>query len=95
MIKPISPDVLRATIIKWGEPLQMVMVIEEATELNKEICKWLRGRNNKDELTEEVADLLIMLQQLLFITGITSHELQQQADLKIERIKKALKGGEE
>ena len=57
--------VLKRALNFWGEKAQMLMVVEEMSELTKEILKNInRGKNNIDELAEETADVEIMLEQL-------------------------------
>jgi hypothetical protein len=48
----------------FGERAQMVVALEELAELQKEITKQLRGEGNLDHLSEEMADVQIMLDQL-------------------------------
>ncbi len=49
----------------WGEQAQMMMVVEEMSELMKEILKNVnRGKDNLAEIIEETADVEIMLEQL-------------------------------
>lgn len=56
---------LKRALNFWGEKAQMLMVVEEMSELTKEILKNInRGKNNIDELAEETADVEIMLEQL-------------------------------
>lgn len=59
---------LRAIIV-WGEDSQMKMLLEEMSELQKEICKSWRGADNVDHIAEEIADVEIMLEQLKLMTG--------------------------
>ena len=61
MIHPI----LKKALDFWGEKAQMLMVVEEMSELTKEILKNVnRSQNNIDEIAEETADVEIMLEQL-------------------------------
>ena len=53
---------------KWGD-LQLIVAIEEMSELQKELCKALRGNHNLSEIVEEVADVEIM--EMLEDAGIT------------------------
>ena len=49
----------------WGKEPQMLQVIEEMSELIKEILKNInRHKDNVDEIIEETADVEIMLEQL-------------------------------
>lgn len=61
MTNPICQRALNT----WGEEAQMLMVIEEMSELTKEILKNInRKKNNVDAIIEETADVEIMLEQL-------------------------------
>ena len=65
------------------------MVLEEVAELQKEICKLWRGRDNIQAIAEEVADVGIMLDQLKLILDITE-DVQQIREKKITRLKERL-----
>ena len=43
------------------------MAVEEMSELTKELCKRLRGRDNLEAIAEEIADVQIMLRQLVIL----------------------------
>lgn len=61
MVHPICKRALET----WGETAQMLMVIEEMSELTKEILKNInRCKDNISEIIEETADVEIMLEQL-------------------------------
>lgn len=71
------------TIKVWGKEPQMLQVIEEMSELTKEILKNVnRKKDNLAELIEETADVEIMLGQLKYCYGIE----KQVADYKIEKL---------
>ena len=65
------------------------MVLEEVAELQKEICKLWRGRDNIQAIAEEVADVGIMLDRLKLILDITE-DVQQFREKKITRLKERL-----
>lgn len=48
----------------YGKEPQMIVAIEELSELIKELTKNLRGENNEDHIAEEIADVHIMINQL-------------------------------
>ena len=61
----MTNPVLKRALETWGEEAQMLMVVEEMSELMKEILKNInRKKNNIDEIIEETADVEIMLEQL-------------------------------
>lgn len=69
----------------WGKDAQMLQVIEEMSELTKEILKNVnRKKDNLAELIEETADVEIMLEQLKCCYGIH----RQVADYKTSKLLK-------
>ena len=50
--------------------MQTMVAIEEMSELTKELVKQMRGRDNKDAIAEEMADVEIMMCQLRLMYGI-------------------------
>jgi NTP pyrophosphatase (non-canonical NTP hydrolase) len=64
---------------------QMTIVIEELSELQKEICKKLRGYNNDIHLCEEVADVMICLHYLIEYYNLDKMYIEEIKDLKIKR----------
>ena len=50
---------------KWGAEAQTLMVFEEMSELQKELCKHARGKDNREAIAEEIADVQIMLEQMM------------------------------
>lgn len=48
----------------YGLENQTMMVFEEMAELQKELCKALRGFINTKNIAEEIADVEIMLEQM-------------------------------
>ena len=57
-------EVYRAALDKYGEEAQTRMVYEEMAELQKELCKHARGKDNLDAIAEEIADVEIMIDVL-------------------------------
>lgn len=50
----------------YGVLSQMVIAIEEMSEVQKELCKQLRGAKDLGGLIEEIADAAIMLYQMAY-----------------------------
>lgn len=68
----------------FGDLSQKVMVIEEMSELTKELCKDLRDRGNVENIADELADVEITLAQLKMIYNI--HDLvEKHRDFKLRR----------
>lgn len=62
--------IFRKALGTWGAGAQITMVFEEMSELQKELCKKLRGKENVDDIAEEIADVEIMLDQMKLLFNI-------------------------
>ena len=86
-------ETLKKAIETYGGLLQMIVAIEEMAELTKELCKQLRGRDNLEQIAEEIADVNITLaqQQILFDCAgkVKSYEAA-----KLERLRERLEESE-
>lgn len=51
----------------YGGEAQTLMMFEEMSELQKELCKHARGADNVDAIAEEIADVQIMLTQMMIL----------------------------
>lgn len=74
----------------YGELNQKVVAIEELAELQKEITKDLREKGNRINLTEELADVEIMLEQLKEMYLIDTQALDLIKRQKLERLDKRI-----
>ena len=77
-------------LIEKYKDKQLIVAIEELSELQKELCKTLRGNINKENIIEELADVLIMLDQVKIYFKIEDDEIRDIIDQKIERTKERL-----
>lgn len=92
-MKNISYEERKATykvaLRKWGIDSQVMMAVEEMSELTKEICKIFRGKGTLDDLADEIADVLITLEQLKLIYKI-GDMVDDHIDAKIHRLQERL-----
>ena len=78
-------------IISWyGKKAQTIKACEELSELLDVLCKGLNKPMNTDALTEEIADVQVMIEQLKLIYGIGEVELARIRKEKIERTQKRM-----
>ena len=77
-------------LIEKYKDKQLIVAIEELSELQKELCKALRGKPNKENIIEELANVLIMLDQLKIYFKIEDDEIRDIIDQKIKRTKERL-----
>lgn len=85
----MSEDILRKAIQTYGKNQQLLMAIEEMSELTKAICNYNRGRESN--IAEEMADVYIMLAQMSIIFD-NSDEVTMWITRKIERLDHRLRG---
>lgn len=78
-------------LVANGERMQMVVALEELSECQKEICKFLRGKGDAGHLAEEIADATIVLEQMRYIFGLNSLVCEKM-DEKINRLDRRLRG---
>jgi len=57
-------EIYKLAVEKWGAEFQMLMAIEEMAELTQVLVKTTRGHLDYNKISEEVADVEIMLAQL-------------------------------
>lgn len=57
-------NVYKLALEKWGRQAQLGMAIEEMAELIQAINKFSRGKVSVDSISEEIADVEIMMEQL-------------------------------
>ena len=88
-------ETLKPIINACGEKAQMLQSIEELSELSKALCKYIKTSGEGQlydalqNVTEEMADVLIMIDQLMIIFD-NEKEVQQVVSQKIERTYKRL-----
>lgn len=83
-------DIISNAITLFGEQSQIIVAIEELSELQKELCKRLRGNySNSEQIAEEVADVKIMLSQIVQLFEI-DEEVDIFTDFKLHRLAKRI-----
>lgn len=84
MKKEEEEKIYQEAIELFGVTSQKIMVIEEMSELTKELCKELRDRGNIENIADELADVEITLAQIKNIYGI-SENVEKHKDFKLKR----------
>jgi len=78
---PGEPEIYKQAVDAFGASAQLMMIIEECSELIQAISKWIRAIKNPiknpgylhkvaTNMAEEIADVEIMCQQIRFINEI-------------------------
>lgn len=91
----INPEsIMKEAIQTYGKQNQIMVAIEEMSELTKELSKNHRGNDNISAISEEIADVEIMLAQLKMIFN-NRDEVGVYWRKKIRRLQKRLEETEE
>jgi NTP pyrophosphatase (non-canonical NTP hydrolase) len=81
-------EILHNAIQTFGKQSQVDKAIEEMAELTKELLKERQNNGSAEHIMEELADVLIMMYQLMMIFGITDYD--HCVDYKIKRLERRL-----
>lgn len=76
--KVIFQDALRT----WGKTSQVFMSIEEMGELIQALSKNFRGKENLDNIAEEITDVEIMIDQLKLIFDVE----KRCSEIRVEKV---------
>lgn len=63
----------------------MNLVIEECSELIKELTKARRGMGDVNNIEEEIADVVLVIKQLMHLLDITESDIEKIVEEKVER----------
>ena len=75
-----------AILNHYGINEQIPVWIEEMSELTKVLCKWLRnGKIPADDLKEEIADVVVCLDQLKYAIDYMEDEVMAHYKEKVNR----------
>lgn len=89
----MDKELVKKVIHKHGTVTQSMIAMEECSELIQAISKCLRSKDlipteTREHLIEEMADVMICLEQLMIMYSITDEELISWIERKELRLKK-------
>ena len=70
--------------------MNLIIVMEELSELTKEISKYLRGKGNSYGILEELADVQLGIYYVQEICDIKDKDLHQAMNVKMNRLEDVL-----
>lgn len=96
MLNQENTEKCRKILNRYGYRPQMMMVIEECSELQKAACKLLRKSTsatltNDDtpplrNFREEVVDVIVMVTQAVMMAGLSAGEINSMAKAKLDKV---------
>jgi hypothetical protein len=72
---------------RFGANFQIMICLEEFSELQKELIKWLRGKDNIHNIEEEIANVELLLAQIKYGLDLSQSNIDNIKIEKIERLK--------
>ena len=87
----IDSDIIKRSIEHYGKDVQSTVCMEECAELIQAISKEKRGKSDKENLAEEIADVINSIEMLKQIYNITEDEIYSWVITKQERTIKRIK----
>ena len=74
-------------LLEKNQHKQVYVAIEELSELTKELTKHLRGDTNIDNITEEIADCVIVIETMKLYFGLDQHDVDEVILNKLKCVK--------
>lgn len=68
---------------------QIIKAIEEMAELSKELAKELNDNGNQDNIREEIADVMIMMEQMVYLFDVRN-EIAKWRENKLFKLAKLI-----
>lgn len=63
----IGTQILEEAVYTFGPSHQKIKMLEEMAELAKELCKDLDGKGDQEHIAEEMADVELLMDQMVLI----------------------------
>ena len=79
-------EIERRAVETYGPLNQKIKLFEELSELQNAICKERWGRDTVDHIAEEIADVLILFNQMLIIYDIDPETVNDYFRSKLLRL---------
>ena len=83
-------EVLYKELLSLNPTAQMIVAIEELSELQKELTKALRNKIDKIALLEEYVDVSIILEQIKILYKLNDKDINLMKKMKLDRLRERL-----
>ena len=85
MVIRIDEEKVKQIADFYGLKNQLRQLAEECSELSVESLHYIRERGATERLSGEIVDVLIMIQQIIYLLRNDSEKLEKYADFKLDR----------
>lgn len=81
----IESDKVKEIADHYGLKNQLRQLAEECCELSVEALHYTRERGGTERISEEIVDVLIMIQQIIYLLRNDTEKLEKYAEFKVNR----------
>ena len=85
MVIRIDEEKVKQIADFYGLKNQLRQLAEECSELSVESLHYIREREETERVSEEIVDVLIMIQQVIYLLRDDTEKLEKYADFKLDR----------
>ena len=85
MVIRIDEEKVKRIADYYGWNNQLKQLAEECSELSVESLHYIREGRGIERISEEMADVLIMIQQIIYLLKNDTEKLEKYADFKLDR----------
>ena len=85
MVIKIDEEKVKRIADYYGWNNQLKQLAEECSELSVEALHYIREGRGIERVSEEIADVLIMIQQIIYLLKNDTEKLEKYADFKLDR----------
>ena len=85
MVIKIDEEKVKRIADYYGWNSQLRQLAEECSELSVEALHYTRERGGIERISEEIVDVLIMIQQIIYLLKNDTEKLEKYADFKLDR----------
>ena len=85
MVIRIDEEKVKQIADFYGLKNQLKQLAEECCELSVEALHYTREKGGTERISEEIADVLIMIQQIVYLIGHGYEDIEKYAEFKLDR----------
>ena len=85
MVIRIDEEKVKRIADFYGLKNQLKQLAEECSELSVESLHYIRERGATERISEEMVDVLIMIQQIIYLIGHGYEDIEKYAEFKLDR----------
>lgn len=95
MVVRIDEEKVKQIADYYGLKNQLKQLVEECCELSVEALHYTREKGGTERISEEIVDVIIMIQQIIYLLRNDTEKLEKYADFKLDRQLGRIDRGEE